>query len=178
MQHNNAIYSQVAWINMNCFVCVCVSRRPLPWAVSANPKRKVEDVRPIFWASRPKSYIYRTQDWDEFPNGRWYATCLSVCLSVCLIVYLSVCLSVVYMFVCLFVYLFAYCILKVYDFATSPCWDTVEDTILGQNFCSCVELSEKKINWSTKGIKLKMKHSFLHFKVALSSNCTSELGLG
>uniref|UniRef100_A0A8C7ZAM2 Methylenetetrahydrofolate reductase (NAD(P)H) n=1 Tax=Oryzias sinensis TaxID=183150 RepID=A0A8C7ZAM2_9TELE len=46
-------------------------RRPLPWAVSANPKRKVEDVRPIFWASRPKSYIYRTQEWDEFPNGRW-----------------------------------------------------------------------------------------------------------
>uniref|UniRef100_A0A8C0RYX4 Methylenetetrahydrofolate reductase n=1 Tax=Canis lupus familiaris TaxID=9615 RepID=A0A8C0RYX4_CANLF len=30
-----------------------------------------EDVRPIFWASRPKSYIYRTQEWDEFPNGRW-----------------------------------------------------------------------------------------------------------
>lgn len=47
-------------------------RRPLPWAVSAHPKRKVEDVRPIFWASRPKSYIYRTQDWDEFPNGRWF----------------------------------------------------------------------------------------------------------
>uniref|UniRef100_A0A7N8WXK1 Methylenetetrahydrofolate reductase (NADPH) n=1 Tax=Mastacembelus armatus TaxID=205130 RepID=A0A7N8WXK1_9TELE len=46
-------------------------RRPLPWAISAHPKRKVEDVRPIFWASRPKSYIYRTQDWDEFPNGRW-----------------------------------------------------------------------------------------------------------
>uniref|UniRef100_A0AAV2M1P8 Methylenetetrahydrofolate reductase (NADPH) n=1 Tax=Knipowitschia caucasica TaxID=637954 RepID=A0AAV2M1P8_KNICA len=46
-------------------------RRPLPWAVSAHPKRRVEDVRPIFWASRPKSYIYRTQDWDEFPNGRW-----------------------------------------------------------------------------------------------------------
>ncbi|KAG7274842.1 hypothetical protein CRUP_038815, partial [Coryphaenoides rupestris] len=45
--------------------------RPLPWATSANPKRKVEDVRPIFWASRPKSYIYRTQDWDDFPNGRW-----------------------------------------------------------------------------------------------------------
>ncbi|XP_043931178.1 methylenetetrahydrofolate reductase [Protopterus annectens] len=46
-------------------------RRLLPWAVSANPKRKVEDVRPIFWSSRPKSYIYRTQEWDEFPNGRW-----------------------------------------------------------------------------------------------------------
>ncbi|KAJ1074398.1 hypothetical protein K5549_001093 [Capra hircus] len=46
-------------------------RRPLPWALSAHPKRRVEDVRPIFWASRPKSYIYRTQEWDEFPNGRW-----------------------------------------------------------------------------------------------------------
>ncbi|XP_034358929.1 methylenetetrahydrofolate reductase (NADPH) isoform X1 [Arvicanthis niloticus] len=46
-------------------------RRPLPWAVSAHPKRREEDVRPIFWASRPKSYIYRTQGWDEFPNGRW-----------------------------------------------------------------------------------------------------------
>ncbi|KAM5248714.1 methylenetetrahydrofolate reductase (NADPH) [Ctenodactylus gundi] len=46
-------------------------RRPLPWAVSAHPKRREEDVRPIFWASRPKSYIYRTQDWEEFPNGRW-----------------------------------------------------------------------------------------------------------
>ncbi|XP_039210952.1 methylenetetrahydrofolate reductase [Crotalus tigris] len=46
-------------------------RRPLPWAISAHPKRRVEDVRPIFWASRPKSYIYRTQEWDEFPNGRW-----------------------------------------------------------------------------------------------------------
>ncbi|KAK1786994.1 hypothetical protein P4O66_017367 [Electrophorus voltai] len=46
-------------------------RRPLPWAISAHPKRKVEDVRPIFWATRPKSYIYRTQDWDDFPNGRW-----------------------------------------------------------------------------------------------------------
>ncbi|XP_073441140.1 methylenetetrahydrofolate reductase (NADPH) [Dendrobates tinctorius] len=46
-------------------------RRPLPWAMSAHPKRREEDVRPIFWASRPKSYIHRTQEWDDFPNGRW-----------------------------------------------------------------------------------------------------------
>ena len=46
-------------------------RRPLPWAVSAHPKRREEDVRPICGASRPTSYIYRTQEWDEFPNGRW-----------------------------------------------------------------------------------------------------------
>jgi hypothetical protein len=30
-----------------------------------------EDVRPINWANRPKSYIKRTVTWDEFPNGRW-----------------------------------------------------------------------------------------------------------
>ncbi|KAM9475824.1 methylenetetrahydrofolate reductase (NADPH) [Clarias gariepinus] len=46
-------------------------RRPLPWTVSAHPKRQMEDVRPIFWSTRSKSYIYRTQDWDDFPNGRW-----------------------------------------------------------------------------------------------------------
>ncbi|XP_071477155.1 methylenetetrahydrofolate reductase (NADPH)-like, partial [Diadema antillarum] len=46
-------------------------KRSLPWKTTANLKRKQEDVRPIFWASRPKSYVYRTQDWDEFPNGRW-----------------------------------------------------------------------------------------------------------
>ena len=33
--------------------------------------RQKEDVRPIFWAIKPKSYICRTQEWDEFPNGRW-----------------------------------------------------------------------------------------------------------
>lgn len=27
--------------------------------------------RPINWANRPKSYVMRTEDWDEFPNGRW-----------------------------------------------------------------------------------------------------------
>lgn len=46
-------------------------KRPLPWRMAANHKRSGEDVRPIFWASRPKAYVYRTQHWDEFPNGRW-----------------------------------------------------------------------------------------------------------
>ena len=45
--------------------------KPLPWKAPVNHKRKGEDVRPIFWASRPKSYIYRTSEWDDFPNGRW-----------------------------------------------------------------------------------------------------------
>lgn len=46
-------------------------KKPLPWKPSANHRRSSEDVRPIFWRSRQKSYVYRTQAWDEFPNGRW-----------------------------------------------------------------------------------------------------------
>jgi len=45
--------------------------RPLPWNVPVSYKRCTEGVRPIFWSSRPKSYVYRTATWDEFPNGRW-----------------------------------------------------------------------------------------------------------
>jgi len=47
------------------------SHRPLPWKPSVEDKRSLEDVRPIFWANRPKSYVARTHEWDEFPNGRW-----------------------------------------------------------------------------------------------------------
>jgi methylenetetrahydrofolate reductase (NADPH) len=43
----------------------------LPWRKSLNPNRCNESVRPIFWKNRKYSYITRTQDWDEFPNGRW-----------------------------------------------------------------------------------------------------------
>jgi len=47
-------------------------RRDLPWRGSrSNLKGMTEDVRPINWANRPKSYIARTNDWDEYPNGRW-----------------------------------------------------------------------------------------------------------
>lgn len=46
--------------------------RPLPWKTTPSPKnRSKEDVRPVFWLYRPKSYILRTNTWDEFPNGRW-----------------------------------------------------------------------------------------------------------
>jgi methylenetetrahydrofolate reductase (NADPH) len=47
------------------------SRRVLPWKPSAMENRSKEDVRPINWSNRPKSYVMRTDDWDEFPNGRW-----------------------------------------------------------------------------------------------------------
>ena len=45
--------------------------KPLPWRQSLGHKRRDENVRPIFWRNRNRSYVARTQDWDEFPNGRW-----------------------------------------------------------------------------------------------------------
>lgn len=40
-----------------------------PWLRPAN--RTEEWVRPINWSKRPKSYIERTTNWDDYPNGRW-----------------------------------------------------------------------------------------------------------
>ena len=45
--------------------------KPLPFKTNADPRRSQEEVRPIFWSKRSKTYIYRTRHWDEFPNGRW-----------------------------------------------------------------------------------------------------------
>ena len=47
--------------------------RALPWRPSTmSPRRTAEEtVRPIFWANRPRSYMARSMEWDEFPNGRW-----------------------------------------------------------------------------------------------------------
>jgi len=46
-------------------------KQSLPWRQSLGLGRREEDVRPIFWKNRNKSYVARTQEWDEFPNGRW-----------------------------------------------------------------------------------------------------------
>ena len=45
--------------------------RSLPFKLPADPKRVNEEIRPIFWNKRSKTYVYRTRHWDEFPNGRW-----------------------------------------------------------------------------------------------------------
>jgi methylenetetrahydrofolate reductase (NADPH) len=45
--------------------------KPLPWRPSLGLGRRDESVRPIFWRNRNTSYVARTADWDEFPNGRW-----------------------------------------------------------------------------------------------------------
>ncbi|KAJ6908840.1 hypothetical protein NC651_019039 [Populus alba x Populus x berolinensis] len=45
--------------------------RALPWRPPTNVFRAKEDVRPIFWANRPKSYLSRTIGWDQYPHGRW-----------------------------------------------------------------------------------------------------------
>ena len=46
-------------------------KKALPWRQSLGLNRREENVRPIFWRNHHKSYVMRTQDWDEFPNGRW-----------------------------------------------------------------------------------------------------------
>jgi methylenetetrahydrofolate reductase (NADPH) len=43
----------------------------LPFTKPTIDGRKSEEIRPIFWANNEKSYINRTQTWDNFPNGRW-----------------------------------------------------------------------------------------------------------
>ncbi|EGN96732.1 hypothetical protein SERLA73DRAFT_161762 [Serpula lacrymans var. lacrymans S7.3] len=45
--------------------------KPLPWRQSLTPNRRQENIRPIFWANRTKSYLSRTENWDEYPNGRF-----------------------------------------------------------------------------------------------------------
>jgi methylenetetrahydrofolate reductase (NADPH) len=53
------------------------SKKILPWQntslrrSSTNFSNKEEQIRPIFWSNRQASYIARTAEWDEFPNGRW-----------------------------------------------------------------------------------------------------------
>jgi len=41
------------------------------WRRSQGTRGDQEDVRPIFWAQRARSYIERTSTWDDFPNGRF-----------------------------------------------------------------------------------------------------------
>ncbi|TPX53614.1 methylenetetrahydrofolate reductase [NAD(P)H] [Powellomyces hirtus] len=53
------------------FIAPIPQVRPLPWNPSLAKNREKENVRPIFWKNRTKSYILRTEAWDDFPNGRW-----------------------------------------------------------------------------------------------------------
>ena len=46
-------------------------QKDLPWKKPSFKERADETVRPIFWANKPNSYIARTHEWDEYPNGRW-----------------------------------------------------------------------------------------------------------
>ncbi|KAJ3332665.1 hypothetical protein HDU76_013479 [Blyttiomyces sp. JEL0837] len=53
------------------FVAPIDVAKPLPWNPSLAKNREKENVRPIFWKNRTRSYILRTEAWDDFPNGRW-----------------------------------------------------------------------------------------------------------
>eukprot|EP00834_Sanchytrium_tribonematis_P006513 NODE_487_length_6903_cov_0.412111.p1 type:complete len:595 gc:universal NODE_487_length_6903_cov_0.412111:3162-1378(-) len=45
--------------------------KPLPWPKSLHESRVSEYCRPVYWSNRTESYLQRTKEWDEFPNGRW-----------------------------------------------------------------------------------------------------------
>lgn len=49
----------------------CAERRAMPWRQRIDPARAPEDVRPVYWANRPRSYMARTLGWQQYPNGRW-----------------------------------------------------------------------------------------------------------
>lgn len=51
-----------------------LNQRDMPWKLSMRKSRtrnRYEEIRPIFWANRQSSYISRTSEWDDYPNGRW-----------------------------------------------------------------------------------------------------------
>jgi methylenetetrahydrofolate reductase (NADPH) len=60
---------ETAVINIIKGLGILDNQKTLPFKKPST--RLTEEVRPIFWAIKPKSYISRTQEWDEFPNGRW-----------------------------------------------------------------------------------------------------------
>ncbi|ORY49494.1 methylenetetrahydrofolate reduct [Rhizoclosmatium globosum] len=53
------------------FVAPIEVAKPLPWNPSLAKNREKESVRPIFWRNRTRSYVLRTESWDDYPNGRW-----------------------------------------------------------------------------------------------------------
>lgn len=47
-------------------------KKNLPWRQSAKEHRfHSESVRPIFWSTQVKGYLYRTSTWEQFPRFRW-----------------------------------------------------------------------------------------------------------
>jgi hypothetical protein len=50
------------------------------WRPSTLDERSKEEVRPINWANRPKSYVMRTETWDEFPNvsAKGLKSCMAI----------------------------------------------------------------------------------------------------
>jgi len=48
----------------------CDETRQLPWRKSTEPRRRHEEVRPVYWLCRPVSYLKRTSSWEVFPLGR------------------------------------------------------------------------------------------------------------
>ncbi|CCX32765.1 methylenetetrahydrofolate reductase-domain-containing protein [Pyronema domesticum] len=68
---NLATATRMVLEGLNLIPTVDQVHPPLPFRPSLGFGRKDENVRPIFWKHRKASYVQRTENWDEFPNGRW-----------------------------------------------------------------------------------------------------------
>lgn len=68
---NLATATRMVLEGLNLIPSVETNLPPLPFRPSLGFNRKSENVRPIFWKHRKASYVQRTAEWDEFPNGRW-----------------------------------------------------------------------------------------------------------
>jgi len=73
----SVMWFMILWCDLWCYLfdmmCVlwcCDVLYDVFYYQSQVTRRKEETVRPIFWSNRPRSYLQRTSNWDEFPNGR------------------------------------------------------------------------------------------------------------
>lgn len=68
---NLATATRMVLESLNLIPSLAERTKALPFRPSLGLGRDKENVRPIFWKNRHHSYVQRTQEWDEFPNGRW-----------------------------------------------------------------------------------------------------------
>lgn len=69
--HYYTVNLEKSVVNVVSELGIMNKQKNLPWKKPSFKQRAEETVRPIFWANKPNSYIARTNEWDEFPNGRW-----------------------------------------------------------------------------------------------------------
>mmetsp|Transcript_21483 Transcript_21483/g.87675 ORF Transcript_21483/g.87675 Transcript_21483/m.87675 type:complete len:492 (-) Transcript_21483:54-1529(-) len=67
----NTENSVMAMVDALGFVSSTEAIRSLPFRKSTFDPRRTERVRPIYWANRFKSYLFRTTNWEKYPEIQW-----------------------------------------------------------------------------------------------------------